>query len=294
VAQGDSCCEGCKQRERLGRRRFLGLLGGGAVLALAGWGHSAAEAAVRARRQQPTFPEAPPAPISADPGGGAPVALGSIPAAHPGPARILSNGPSGTMKVALTIDDGYCAQCITGYVQFAKSSGIHITFNPNGVYDSLWTPAIISSVREMIADRQVQIGNHTWDHANLLTLSSSQIADELNRNEDWINDKFGVTSRPYFRPPYGYYNNTVTAVAGNLGYTQVLMWNGTFGDATVETPTTLIALAEKWLQPGSIVLGHLNHPTVLSLFTQIQAIIAERQLEPVTLDEMFGTARSTG
>jgi peptidoglycan-N-acetylglucosamine deacetylase len=44
-------------------------------------------------------------------------------------------------------------------------------------------------------------------------------------------------------------------------------------------------------EPGHIVLGHLNHPTVLSLFSQIEAIITERGLQPVTLDEMFGTSR---
>ena len=42
------------------------------------------------------------------------------------------------------------------------------------------------------------------------------------------------------------------------------------------------------------MLGHLNHPTVLSLFGQIQSLIAERNLDPVTLDEMFGTSRATG
>ena len=36
------------------------------------------------------------------------------------------------------------------------------------------------------------------------------------------------------------------------------------------------------------------HPTVLDLFPRIQEIIAERDLQPVTLDEMFGTSRATG
>ena len=143
----------------------------------------------------------------------------------------------------------------------------------------------------MLANKQVQMGNHTWDHANLLPLSSGAIAKEITRNEEWIQTTFGVTGRPYFRPPYGYYNKLVEQVAGDLGYTQILMWNGTFGDATPETPTQILALAEQWLKPGTIMLGHLNHPTILGLFDQIEAIIAERNLEPVTLDEMFGTSR---
>ena len=39
------------------------------------------------------------------------------------------------------------------------------------------------------------------------------------------------------------------------------------------------------------MLGHANHPTVLGLFDQISGIIHERGLQPVTLDEFFGTRR---
>ncbi|HEY6624126.1 MAG TPA: hypothetical protein VIX85_09860 [Acidimicrobiales bacterium] len=73
-----------------------------------------------------------------------------------------------------------------------------------------------------------------------------------------------------------------------------MMWNGSFGDSEVISPQQLMNLAQQYLTPGTIVLGHLNHPTVLSLFGQIQALIAERNLDPVTLDEMFGTSRVTG
>ncbi len=195
--------------------------------------------------------------------------------------------------VALTIDDGYCGECIAKYVAFAQSTGIHITFNPNGVFGRLWTP-LVDIVRPLVADRQVQFGNHTWDHANLLTRSNAQIGDELQRNDEWIQTTFGITSRPWFRPPYGYYNSRVEEVAAALGYTNILMWNGTLGDATAISPQALLTLAQRYLTAGRIVLGHLNHPTVLDLFPRIQEIIAERDLQPVTLDEMFGTSRATG
>lgn len=272
----------------------MGLLAGGAVLALAGCNSDDKVGARRTAPMPSALPTAHPAPIDADPDAGPPIALGDIPPPRPGTPQVVWSSPAATQQIALTIDDGYCGECIAGYVEFAQRSGIHITFNPNGVYGRLWTPSLVAEVRDMIADKQVQIGNHTWDHANLLPLSAAAIADEIIRNEDWIEQTFGVTARPYFRPPFGYYNSLVEAVAAENGYTTILMWNGTFGDATVETPAQLIALAEQWLQPGTIVLGHLNHPTVLSLFTQIQWIIASRNLEPVTLDEMFGTSRATG
>jgi peptidoglycan-N-acetylglucosamine deacetylase len=279
--------------DRLGRRRFMKLLAGGAALALAGC-TGGSRALTRRRRTVVLPPVASSAPIVADAGGGPPLTFDTIPPARPGAARVVSSAPSSTRQIALTIDDGYCGECIARYVDFAHQSGIHITFNPNGAFNKLWTPSIVSSVREMIALQQVQIGNHTWSHPNLLGISDTAIAREITRNEDWIAQTFGVTARPYFRPPYGNYNAHVKSVAGELGYTTILMWNGTFGDATVETPTELIQLAEQWMQPGTIMLGHLNHPAILSLFDQVQHIITSRNLQPVTLDEMFGTSRITG
>ena len=284
-------CRGCGDLERLGRRRFLKLLATGAALALAGC--STRTRAASHRRLRGPGP-APTAPVVAEPAAGPPLALGSIPPPRPGPPQVVSSGPQGTQQIALTLDDGYCPECIAGYVEFAQSSGVHVTFNPNGVYTQLWTPSIVAAVRQMVANEQVQIGNHTWDHANLLGLSNAAVASEITRNEDWIEQTFGITARPYFRPPYGAHNTRVDGVAADLGYTTILMWNGTLGDATLESPTELIGLAEEWLKPGTIMLGHLNHPTVLSLFQQIESIIGSRNLDPVTLDEMFATSRATG
>ena len=293
VTAREGRCKGCVELERLGRRRFLKLLATGAALALAGCAPGRRGAARRARPASfPPLAAAPP--LAVEPGAGPPLALGTIPPPHPGPPQVVSAGPHATQHIALTVDDGFCGDCIARYVEFAQSSGIHITLNPNGVYNQLWTPSIVAMVRQMVANQQVQIGNHTWDHANLLGLSTAAVTSEITRNEDWIEQTFGITARPYFRPPYGSHNQRIDQIAGDLGYTRVLMWNGTLGDATLETPTELIGLAEEWLRPGTIMLGHLNYPTVLSLFDRLEAIIQERNLEPVTLDEMFGTARATG
>lgn len=298
VSAKDGPCHGCGHQERLGRRRFLTLLATGASLALAGC-TSRVHAVVRSRTTSGaqvanSTPLAPPAPILNDPHAGPPEVLGAIPPPRPGPPNLLTRGPTGTQQIALTVDDGDCADCVAKYVEFAQSSGIHITFNPNGVYTKLWTPTLVDMVRPMVAAKQVQFGNHTWDHADLRGLSAAAITDELERNDEWIQTTFGTTSRPYFRPPYGYYNQHVENVAASLGYTQILMWNGSFGDSTVISPQQLISLAEQYLTPGTIMLGHLNHPTILSLFDQIQGIISDRKLQPVTLDEMFGTSRATG
>jgi peptidoglycan-N-acetylglucosamine deacetylase len=221
------------------------------------------------------------------------VTLDVFPPPHPGEPHTIFHAPTKTNQIALTIDDGYCDDCVASYVAFAKSTGIHITFSPNGAYQHAWNPQA-SVLRPLIEAGQVQIGNHTYSHHDLRPMSASGIEAELERNETWIQHTFGVTTRPWYRPPFGFHTDRVDDVAGQLGYTHVLMWNGTYGDSGEITPAVLMDQATKYLTGGTIMLGHANHPTVTYLFGEIQALLSERHLDPVTLDEMFGTSRRQG
>lgn len=201
---------------------------------------------------------------------------------------VLREGPPGTRKIALTIDDGYCVECVAGYADFAQRTGIHLTFSPNGIYDDAWAPQAVV-LRPLIEAGQVQIINHTFSHPRLTWCSKSRIKRELDRNEEWITKTFATEARPYYRPPFGVHSSRVDELATDLGFDRVVLWNGSFSDSTLITPEFLMSQARKYLQPGVIMLGHANHPTVLGLFDQITQLIADRQLEAVTLNEMFGT-----
>lgn len=216
-----------------------------------------------------------------------------IPPPHPGAPTVVTAAPGPTQAIALTIDDGYCAECVGGYVAFVEHTGIPITFSPNAIYRNVWNP-YADRLRPLIEAGQVQIGNHTFNHNSLVKASDATIRTELERNDEWIQQTFGITSRPWLRPPFGYRNARTDAVAASLGYTKIAMWNGSFGDSGLIKPDVLLGEAEKYLRPGTVMLGHANAPTVLGLFDQIRALMAERKLQPVTLDTMFGTSRATG
>jgi peptidoglycan/xylan/chitin deacetylase (PgdA/CDA1 family) len=220
--------------------------------------------------------------------------LPPVPRARPGPGKVLFRGAQvAGRRIALTVDDGTSAEVVAGYVEFAQRSGVHLTLSPNAVYNHEWAPHA-GVLRPLIAAGQVQIMNHTFHHHDLRTLDEAGIRAELERNDEWVIKTFGITTRPYYRPPYGFHNPNIDGVAAQLGYTRTVMWNGSFGDAKTITPEFLLSQARKYLQPGVIMLGHANHPTVVGLFDQLLGLIHDRQLEPVTLDEMFGTSRATG
>jgi peptidoglycan/xylan/chitin deacetylase (PgdA/CDA1 family) len=219
--------------------------------------------------------------------------LPAVPPPRPGPARLVWQLPSGAPHVALTIDDGYDRDTVAAYVRFASDTGIPITFNPNGCYADVWEPHA-AELRPLIEAGQVQIGNHTYDHKDLRPLSDTAIQAQVERNDEWVQRTFGITTRPWFRPPFGFRTDRTDAVVGAVGYTRILMWNGSFGDSALLTPKILIEQATHYLRPGVIMLGHANHRTITRLYGQLTELIRHRHLQPVTLDAVFATSRATG
>jgi peptidoglycan-N-acetylglucosamine deacetylase len=279
----------CPNCQGMDRRALLGLLGLGVAGILAG-GDSKSRSAAKAggHIHRSTHP----APASAT----VPKTLPPIPTPAPGPSQVIWQGSQAAVtarQVAITIDDGFCAECAQAYAALAQATGIHLTFNPNGCYGEIWTP-LASTLKPLIEAGQVQIGNHTFNHWWLTELADSEITAQLEQNEEWIEQTYGITARPWWRPPYGAHDARTDELAASIGYTNVLMWNGSYGDSTLLRPGTLLALAREYLQPGVVLLGHANYPTVTGLFPQIADILASRGLHPVTLDEMFGTSRSAG
>ena len=283
----------CPHCQGIGRREILGLLGLGIAGAIAGCDASPGRADLAARDVHRSAQSATSTPAPSPP---PPPALPPIPPPAPGPSQLFWQGApaaAAARQVAITIDDGYCAECAHAYAELARATGIHITFNPNGCYGEIWTP-LARTLRPLIEAGQVQIGNHTFNHWWLTELSDSQVTAQLEQNEEWIEQTYGITARPWWRPPYGAHDERTDGLAASIGYTNVLMWNGSFGDSTVLAPRVILALARQYLRPGVVMLGHANHPAVSHLFPRIGDIIASRRLQPVTLDEMFGTSRSTG
>jgi peptidoglycan/xylan/chitin deacetylase (PgdA/CDA1 family) len=172
-------------------------------------------------------------------------------------------------------------------VEFSRASGVPLSFAPNGIYRRMWEPQALK-VRALIDAGQAQMINHTWSHRDIRYLTDADVRQELERNDDWVHQTFGRSSKPWFRPPFGAHNKRTRAIAADLGYSRILMWSGTWGDDTMGvTVADLITAARRYLQPGAIVLGHANQTVVLGLFDELERLIADRSLKPVTLNQMF-------
>jgi peptidoglycan/xylan/chitin deacetylase (PgdA/CDA1 family) len=279
-----------------GRRQFLALLGGAAASLVAACrgdvlpgAHEAGATPATTTTARPSEPTTttPSTTNSTSTATATPTAAVQhlIPPAVPGRPTIVAEGPRHTNAIALTIDDGTSPECIDRYVAFAQRTGIALTFSPNGINPGWDTVA--PRLRPLVEAGQVQIANHTWSHPSLVKVGDGRIRAEIERNEEWIQRTFGTTARPWFRPPYGAHSARTDGIAASLGYTRIVLWNGSFGDSELLRPDEVLALAERYMQAGTIMLGHANYLTITDMFDRVQLVMAQRGLRPVTLDEMF-------
>ena len=114
--------------------------------------------------------------------------------------------PGGGKTVALTFDDGP-GPSTAAILSILESYGVRATFFNIGVQETLWP----DDVRAESAAGFL-VGNHTWNHPDMVTLSAAAQAaemDEVIREQESL-----VGTAPcVFRPPYGDYDATTLALA---------------------------------------------------------------------------------
>lgn len=158
---------------------------------------------------------------------------------------------AGVRSVWLTFDDGPKPATTSKVLDVLSAHGITAVFFVIG-RQAKQHPELI----KRIAREGHRIGNHTFNHPKLTTLTKAQVRSEIVTTEQLI--KPYVTGRKLFRPPYGAHNAIVDDVVTSLGY-RTIMWNVDTVDWNKAYQPT------KWLQHGvdqirarsdSVVLNH--------------------------------------
>ena len=188
--------------------------------------------------------------------------------------------------IAWTVDDGADPEVVRAYAEFSHRTGTRLTFFINGQYPAFRQHRDL--LLPLVKSGQLQIANHTYSHAALTSLTDEQIVQELTRNDEEIRRLFGVSSKPYFRPPYGYYDARVLAAAASCGFTRPVLWYGSLADSSNISSAEVYAYAEKYALAQHIVIGHLNYRGVVSELDRIRALLDRRGLKTVTIRDYYG------
>lgn len=98
-----------------------------------------------------------------------------------------------------------------------------------------------------------------------------------------------VDSRPWFRPPYGDYDEGVLADVAAAGYGYVVMWSIDSLGWKGLPPSDVAARTIAALEPGAIVLMHVGSAsTDVDALPGILDAARRRGLEPVTIADLVG------
>jgi peptidoglycan/xylan/chitin deacetylase (PgdA/CDA1 family) len=172
--------------------------------------------------------------------------------------------------VGLSFDDGPSNDHTPALLNALKQNGLKATLFNEGQYAAAY-PAQVQA--EVAAG--MWIGNHTYDHPHLTTLSQSQIDSEISRTQTAIASAGGGTPR-LFRPPYGETNSTVKAVEAKYGLTEIIWdidsqdWNG--------ASVAQIVQANSQLTNGQVILMHEWPANTLTAIPQIAQVLASHNL----------------
>jgi len=155
----------------------------------------------------------------------------------------------GSPLLALTYDDGPNDPYTFRLLELLERHRVKATFFLIGRFVQQ-RPDIVRAV----AGAGHVIGNHTWDHPNLIFVNGSNTRKQLEHTQKAIFDAAGVTPT-LFRPPFGGRRPISLRVARSLGLEPV-MWNVTCHDWDAKSTDEIVHRAERQMRGGDVILLH--------------------------------------
>jgi peptidoglycan/xylan/chitin deacetylase (PgdA/CDA1 family) len=213
--------------------------------------------------------------------------------------------------IALTFDAGSGSRGADSLIDIITSRGLHLTFFLTGTFIRQY-PEIVERLRE---NRQ-EIGNHTNTHPSLTTWSVNGrhdlhsyvnrefILNQLQRADSLYFQLTGDHMHPYWRAPFGEYNNEILGWAALAGYKHigwspgcdtrdwVVDINSPIYLSSIQIYEKLMRLEGAGKLRGAIILMHLNSDRISDpLYKILPRIIDElgrRGYQIMTISELLG------
>lgn len=189
--------------------------------------------------------------------------------------EIFSRGDGSKPFVALTIDDDQDGAMVQQALDIARQKGVRFTFFPVGnsleKNAQLWQRAVSEGH---------EIGNHTFNHINLQTLSDAEIMSEIQSAQDALDRALGyhyqtrLLRLPYGRGGYQGGDPRIISIAQRMGYS-IVMWSV---DASKQSSSDA--------SNGDIVILHAQPADINSLGATID-VLKGRGLTPTTVSGLF-------
>lgn len=193
---------------------------------------------------------------------------------------MLLHGNHDLKEVALTFDDGPHPASLVPILNTLKRFGIHATFFDVGMRMTQHPDL----VRRTLAEGN-EIGNHTYTHRRLHTISELARHHEINDTDITF---YSITGQhlTYLRPPGMRYDGDVIVDTKTNGYLVVGYDTASHDYALDVTPDYITRRTLNRVENGSIILLH-DYPHTAQALPNIIEELQKRGYRFVTISEMI-------
>lgn len=189
--------------------------------------------------------------------------------------------------VALTFDAGASSAPTQAILDTLASKKTRVTFFLTGD----WIRKNPELTRRIVADGH-EIANHSTSHPDFTTIDDSQIQQEITTMAQALYDTTGTYPAPFFRPPFGAYNEQVLRTVIANGYLPIF-WTLDSLDSVGEpkTPAFLVDRLTNTLTAdklnGAILLVHCGSQATADALPALLDEFANRGIVVTTLSQVL-------
>jgi len=162
-------------------------------------------------------------------------------------------GDTSQKELYLTFDNGYENGYTPQILDVLKEKKVPAAFFVTGHYVKD-QPELLN---RMVKEGHL-IGNHSWSHPDITTVSNEKMKDELNKVRDEVAQSTGQKEMKFLRTPRGIFSERTLAVSKDLGYTNVF-WSVAYMDWNTKSFKGAQYAFDKvtsQLHPGAVILLH--------------------------------------
>lgn len=162
-------------------------------------------------------------------------------------------GDTSKKELYLTFDNGYENGYTPAILDTLKAKKVPAIFFVTGHYVKDQPELLKRMTREGHL-----IGNHSWSHPDMTTMSNEKIKEELTRVSEAVAQVTEQANMRYLRPPRGIFSDRTLAVSKELGYTNVF-WSIAYKDWDTKVQRGARYAFDSvmsQLHPGAVILLH--------------------------------------
>lgn len=199
---------------------------------------------------------------------------------------VYSSNVNAGKQIALTFDDGPHPRITPQILEILDEYGIKATFFVIGVNSKNYPNQL-----KQIVDGGHEIGNHTYSHKILKSMSKEEIEKEILDTETQVEKITNITPN-LLRPPCGIYDETLIEIAQEKDL-KVVLWTVDSHDWSHRTVENIVQNVTKNASNGDILLfhdyvsGEYNTPNALR---KIIPLLIKQGYEFVTVSELLQSA----